>query len=174
MKPKIYFAGKIGKDDWRHRIVPGLREAVWDDATLFNQSLVIDCGDWDYGGPFFVSCDHGCAHGTNSHGARTDSCYSHDSGLEERHADIFAINRYRLLRCNYVFAHIETPDCYGTLIELGMAHTEAIPIILTFARSITSAQRADMWMVEQLASGRVIAGTAKHCWDTILNRAVNP
>ena len=41
-KPKIYLAGKIGKNDWRHFLVPGLRNCEWKDCPLmpstFNMS----------------------------------------------------------------------------------------------------------------------------------------
>ena len=69
-KPVVYLAGKIAKHDWREQIV-FLRDGV-DAANperdLFNPELAIDCPDFIYGGPFFVSCDHGCGHGAGMHG----------------------------------------------------------------------------------------------------------
>ena len=61
VKPNIYIAGKIGKNDFRHALIPGLREHHPDSGPL-------DCGAFRYVGPFFESCDHGCRHGRNSHG----------------------------------------------------------------------------------------------------------
>jgi hypothetical protein len=73
-KPTVYLAGKIGRNDWRHELVPELRGTVNGDCldpepVLFDPTLRIDCGDFVYVGPFFVSCDHGCFHGPASHGA---------------------------------------------------------------------------------------------------------
>lgn len=74
----IYLAGKIAKNDWRHTIVNGLRKAVDffdDDGVRLNQpwytwpplpKAIFDYHT--YTGPFFISCDHGCAHGPNEHG----------------------------------------------------------------------------------------------------------
>ncbi len=61
-KPNVYFAGKIGKNDWRHGLVPALRGHDWGDCA-------IDTEAYRYVGPFFVSCDHGCNHNPHGHGA---------------------------------------------------------------------------------------------------------
>ena len=59
--PALYLAGKIGKNDWRHPLIPGLRERTWSDGPIITPT-------YEYVGPFFVACSHGCAHGPNSHG----------------------------------------------------------------------------------------------------------
>lgn len=90
----IYLAGKIAKNDWRHSIVntiwAGFSDQFYQDygkttignpnyrwpllrRAIFNQHT--------YTGPFFISCDHGCAHGDNLHGvaavdaSRNDKAY---------------------------------------------------------------------------------------------------
>ena len=51
MKPRVYLAGTMVKNDWRHYLVPGLREHDGSDGSL-------ELPDFTYVGPFFVSCDH--------------------------------------------------------------------------------------------------------------------
>lgn len=67
---RIYLAGKVAKDCWRQEHVPGIRWA-------YNDSGLSDHEPWPeiemahgltYVGPYFTSCDHGCAHGPNRHG----------------------------------------------------------------------------------------------------------
>lgn len=82
---KFYFAGKIGRDDWRHSIVLGLRDAIRDIqvedyghgdaiARLPEEWPVLRgavLGQHDYVGPFFMPPigETGIqAHGDNRHG----------------------------------------------------------------------------------------------------------
>ena len=80
----IYLAGKIARNDWRHAIVADLRTAFNDDFYgAWGHELGAVVADpsyrWpvlrrsifnhhNYTGPFFISCNHGCAHGDNLHG----------------------------------------------------------------------------------------------------------
>jgi hypothetical protein len=62
-KPRVYFAGKIGRNDWRHRIVPNLCGSVTatdasEEKLLFDPSFVLDCKFFNYGGPFRVSANN--------------------------------------------------------------------------------------------------------------------
>jgi hypothetical protein len=88
---KIYFAGKISHSDWRHKIIPNLRNASNDVGVGSSCPEIEHVGHLGryathsiefniqpnprnvpvpalYVGPFFVGCDHGCFHGKNSHG----------------------------------------------------------------------------------------------------------
>jgi hypothetical protein len=73
---KIYLAGKIRKQCWRHAIVKDLHMTngniaggtcpdpdVWDACTwpILPKAVF---GAHDYVGPYFFSCDHGCWHRT--------------------------------------------------------------------------------------------------------------
>ena len=80
---KVYLAGKISKNCWRHSLVPDLRgylvgncidspyvadervdRLYWDELpTIFDGVSCV--------GPYFASCDHGCYHGDGSHGLQT-------------------------------------------------------------------------------------------------------
>jgi very-short-patch-repair endonuclease len=139
----IELAGKIAKNDWRHDIVKDLR---W----LYSDSDYVDSEPWpiaedaigpgvDYVGPYFITCDHGCAHGrdhafmggcsedppihigdtTGGHG-----CYLFERREYAAHRCIEAINR-----CDVMVAVI-TPDAHGTLVEVGYAHALGKEIML--------------------------------------------
>src|ERR671920_11972 len=103
-KPRVYFAGKIAREnDWRHDIAgEHLHRVVGNDEDLFDPSLTVDCGSFIYVGPFFVGCGPGFAHGAVN---------------PTRRKQVFDINRIRLLKADWVFAYIESADCYNTLIE---------------------------------------------------------
>jgi hypothetical protein len=170
-KPRIYLAGKIHKNDWRHPIVPGLRDTlIYTDEKdmMFDQDFVVDCRSFNYGGPFFVACDHGCFHGPNSHGVgildneRGDDPIPADN-IAARRAKIFDINKQRLTAADLVFAYIEDMTCYGTLVELGMAALNGKPVTIGLAPSLTLAERDDLWMAAQTAT-RVLIGSAADCW----------
>jgi hypothetical protein len=185
-KPKIYFAGKIGKNDWRHRIVDprcnyhwGLRGAVSaqgnDHDDLFDPAFTLDCLGFEYVGPFFIACDHGCAHGPTDHGvALTErGCVEVGGSLATRRKRIFDVNRARVLKADWVFAYIESADCYGTLIELGMAHAKGTPIGVGFASGIPASVRDDLWMAGQAARpGCVFSGSAERCWELFEHTAL--
>lgn len=79
---KVYLAGKIGADDWRHTIVDGLEHAamaLWNEPFTDDMWAVRMCdrlegsvyGGHDYTGPFFMpNCGHtadGCANDPHTH-----------------------------------------------------------------------------------------------------------
>jgi hypothetical protein len=172
-KPRIYFAGKIGKNDWRHDIVPGLRGAALDpdnadpETDPFNPHLQIDCRSYVYCGPFFVSCDHGCAHGPNTHGVGNGGCIVgfDDQTSYQLHSKVFAINALRLRSADLVFAYLESATAYGSLIELGMAQAHGIPIGLR----LPPTDSADLWMAFHAATA-VFEGAHMDCWEQFRRR----
>lgn len=122
-KMKIYLAGKIEKNCWRHSIVDSLRGGTLADGNAPWHSRNMErsiFGIHDYTGPFFVGCDHGCYHGYNSHGVGVVS-----SGCESTPAPTKQETVDRCLRAirasQLVFVWIDALDCYGTLCEMGFA-----------------------------------------------------
>lgn len=126
----IYLAGKIRKNDWRTGRYP--IKSAWD--ALDHRGS----GPWpivrehvhgmDYVGPFFMSCDHGCAHGPETHGVGAgdvvEGAYPAPSRSEVIMRCLNAIER-----ADIFFAWFGAEqDCdknhvtaYGTLTELGYA-----------------------------------------------------
>lgn len=108
--PRVYIAGKISKNDFRHRLVPGLAH------HSFGQEEIITL-DFIYVGPFFVSCDHGCYHGKGTHGVMNElGC---QEVLEHTRLDVISNNNAAIDRADVVFVYITATDCYGTLVEIG-------------------------------------------------------
>ena len=126
MKPRVYFAGKIGKNDWRHDLVPGLRGHEWKDGPIVTNSF-------DYIGPFFVASNHGGNHGPNRHGAVGDE-FSFNQNYDQQ--DVIDNNNASLDSADMVFAYITANDCYGTLIEVGWALAKHMRVALLFAPGI--------------------------------------
>lgn len=118
---KIYLAGKISPDDYRHGIVPGLRDAYFasdiGDPWPELQGAVFG---HDYVGPFFISCDHGCAHGPNSHGMDAGRA-NHDTGEVVCRFEVVRRCLAAIDKADLVFAWMAGRDAHGTLVELGYA-----------------------------------------------------
>lgn len=107
---KVYLAGKIRKNCWRHALVAGLREHHWDMGALPQPTFT-------YVGPYFVSCDHGCAHQPTQHGAE-NSCVLDDSVPRQ---EVVQLCFRALQNSDLVFCYLDSRDCYGTLVEIGYA-----------------------------------------------------
>lgn len=138
MKPAVYLAGKIDEKDWRHDLVPDLRGHLWADGP-------IDTGLYRYVGPFFVSCDHRCNHRPSSHGAAA----GYGIGESEfTRADVIRNNNQALEAADLVFAYVSSPDCYGTLHELGWVVRAGKRVAVVFAPGMPV---DDFWYVSEQA-----------------------
>jgi len=152
----IYFAGKISRNDWRHYAVSGgewgsaLRDAssrnnAWKDIV----SLGMSDGNL-YVGPFFMSCDHGCYHGENTHGATSsDPGCNGENRPSER--DVFQKAFQGIQNCDVFFVWMgeDFHEAYGTLVEIGIAKTLKKTIILAKHPKAKN----DFWFAEQCATG---------------------
>jgi len=154
-KPTIYFAGKIAKRNWRTEILGsrvGSNNNAYDNIdSLFDPKIDLreDRGSFWYGGPFFISCDHSCAHGPGRHAA-SGSCYDggYDTLLGTR-PKIWAANCALIERADHVFAYIDEADCFGTLIELGYAAALKKPLRVVFGRNVPIEKFDDLWMARE-------------------------
>lgn len=119
---KIYLAGKIKAMDWRHKLVPKLRNEGLDSlgrACTFGYMLPFFDNIALYTGPYFVSCDHSCYHGPGSHGCgNTRGCgYINPISPQQIISNCFSgINL-----CDLFFCFLNSNDAYGSLAELGYA-----------------------------------------------------
>ena len=129
--PELYLAGKISKNDWRHELVPGLSSHDWASGP-------ITTGSFSYVGPFFVSCDHGCSHGANTHGVMGKGCTEPNLGQRE----VYARNKAAVAEADLVFAYIAATDCHGTLVEIGMALSLGKRVVIALAPAMPV---ADFW-----------------------------
>jgi len=118
VKPvKFYFAGKIEKSCWRHSIVPYLRGAWWNNNGPIGYPLID--GHHEYVGPFFSSCDHGCFHRPSTHASMENPCCASNEILEPKQIVGYCIEAIN--KSDIIFAWIDDPSAYASLVEIGFA-----------------------------------------------------
>lgn len=160
---KIYLAGKITKNGWRHDIVPGLRDAGRYELGFYGYDK-IEKITWpilygrmvnghDYTGPYFVSCDHGCFHGKGrdsgpAHGWGDEGYCGYGAG-DDTKKFVTSLCRRAIEGSDLLFAWIDSPDCYGTLVEIGIAFALHKKIRIAFRRDMPWTE--DFWFAASLS-----------------------
>lgn len=170
----IYLAGKISHGDWRHGIVKNLREQFSGDCSgeICSGGYLHKNGntwvpgrapdEWpvlpnavfglDYTGPYFVSDDHGCCHGDDSHGAAADhdGLYDGPHNSDPRRGNVIKWCLDAIWRSDIVFAWIDDTTCYGTLAEIGYA--KALEKIILIAGTNRQWEHTDLWFACNMAN----------------------
>lgn len=160
---KVYLAGKIGKNDWRHSIFKGLRDSEMAVEKDLIQEKVF-CDKFEYNGPYFISCDHGCYHGENLHGRGklNDGCEengdSHKNTLEKCLKWIET--------SDLIFVWLDSKDAYGTISEIGYAKALNKPIYLAIDKKMGKEVIRDLWFIQQMANKVNYFDTAQEAWAT--------
>jgi len=121
-QPRVYLAGKISKTDWRFDLVSQLRGAEFGRP--------IDCGPFIYMGPYFIACDHGCGHQPGGHGLHHNAC-TEPLGAPTRWSVPALCHRW-ISQSDLLFAWIDGPDCFNTLIEIGWAQQLGLRTYISF------------------------------------------
>jgi hypothetical protein len=133
---KIYLAGRVSKNDWRHDLVepqegsagPGLL-----GLEEWHKAVALEMVDGNaYVGPFFIDCDHACCHGTDKHGA-----ISVCTGKVSR-SNVFEKALKGIKDCDLFFAWAgkDFGEAYGTLVEIGLAHSLRKRIVIAHHPSL--------------------------------------
>ena len=142
----VYLAGKISMDDWRN-VIWSCRCAPSDPGYIaagyecdVNDSLTIT-------GPFFISCDHGCYHGDNTHGVGAGNESPNCIGDFYTRENVLSICKDQIDRAEIVFAYIDQPDCFGTLTEIGYAHAKGKDIVIVFSNKKL---KREMWFADKM------------------------
>ncbi len=154
----VYLAGKITKHGWRTQHVPSLRYA-YSDSDLYDGEPWPTIEDGiapfvHYVGPFFTSCDHGCAHGNDSHGFAGGCMTTADAHHFAEPDDTSRLNlsgRWEVAqRCldaidlaDFVIAQV-SEDAHGTIAEIGYASAKGKNIVVCYTSE--EAQR-EAWFV---------------------------
>lgn len=151
---RIYLAGAIEKHCWRHQIVPELRGVIgvgdeehFHTDDLWTLSIKNTNGDNPvlgrhiYVGPFFLSCDHGCAHGDMSHGAGADGRFYCGDGFKRDQVRSFC--KQQIDSADLVFAWINRADAYGTIWELGYAAAKKKTLVVRWPEDFDI---SEMWL----------------------------
>ena len=173
----IYLAGKIVQNGWRHSLVSGLRDVFYgscgedEDEDVWKLWPVLEKAIFNkhnYAGPFFISDDHGCYHGPNTHGLsaakysvdKPDEFTGESTDLDINltsetpavriyddvtQAKILAHCRYSIGCSTMVFAWIDDLTAFGTIAELGYAHAQNKKIFIAGNKRFD-----DLWFVYQL------------------------
>jgi len=157
---KIYLAGKVHADCWRHTVVDDLWGCHWGDS-----GQISIFGIHAYMGPFFTYFGHGMDHGDDRHGSGLidwqwvgprdhDVIAKTDMGIEVEPDRQKVINQcfYAISQSDMIFAWIDDPSCFGTLVEIGYA--------LSLKKRVWLASPdppSDLWFAWHSAERRLIA-----------------
>ena len=146
----VYLAGKIRKNDWRSAIVTDIRSiASGTDYILSDHTVKTIINSLWVSGPFFISCDHGCYHGDQSHGVGAGGCGCCGEGRGVPASVVTKVCQRQIDRSNFVFAYIEDETCFGTLCEIGYAIGKGIPVTVLFS---SHEIRTKMWFIAEIAN----------------------
>lgn len=149
---KVYLAGKIGKNDWRTSIV-GAHAGLGDhDAAAewpVRARAVLE--RHDYVGPYFIACDHGCAHGRDSHGVVAPQPGCFDSAPR---ALVVERCLEAVQRADLVFAWVDSVTAYGTIFELGYARALGKPVVVAHPRGFYDA--SDLWFARAASTTLIV------------------
>ena len=148
----VYLAGKIEANGWRQQIVDIRNNISGDEKDKIRKGITLNYNDnIRIACPFFLSCDHSCYHGNNSHGVGLNNyhpdgerydCYAKTDHFSEEEVKSICLNQIK--RSDIIFAYINDNTCYGTLYELGYAAALNKPILLLFD---SSERRNNMWFI---------------------------
>lgn len=153
--PRFYLAGRIEDPGWRHEVVAGLRDAYGTDQLGRRDPWPIlegaVCGLFDYVGPYFVSDDHSCAHGTGTHGTTDDVCIPASAGLDHGwdaglRAWVWGECMAAISRADVVFAWLDGPEAHGTIFELGATMLRLKRVVIAVPPGLS----ADLWFPLQV------------------------
>ena len=146
--PRLYLAGKIEKNCWRHSVVPSLRGHAPSQGALITT-------DFTYTGPFFVSCDHGCYHGPATHGvrgAKASICCAEPLSHGGGHRGVIARCLAGIRSSDLLFAYINARECYGTIAEIEHALYLKKHVVVAFAPGLACRHHNEFWFVTERAN----------------------
>lgn len=128
-EPSFYAVGKIAKNGWRDAFDIAMPN---DWGEYVGAAPATTQFGFDYLGPFFIRCDHGCTHRTESHGTYSNCQAGSD---EFRPKAVFRRSERQIQRAGFVLvwagiAEDALDTAYGSLVEVGIAHALNKPILL--------------------------------------------
>jgi hypothetical protein len=159
---RVYFAGKISNSGWmpsRH-----WREWVLGNAPetkhgfYVNEEFEVE-PNWIYAGPFFDT-DHGSTysdHGLNGKRGFNDGG---DDGMS-----IPQRSRSQIANADAVLVWLDSPDAYGTILEIGYAAASKKPIYLGLAAGeFADLHGSDLWFVREFATFSGVFTEPQELW----------
>ncbi len=174
---KIYLAGKIARNDWRHDIVQDdneLDEYSHSNRRIDWPEVPIPGTDFTYVGPFFEASGHGCGHSLGQHGTQSAM------------GDTVARCRTAIRDCDVFFAWLECETAHGTMVEIGYAYALGKTIIIAHppiekqcdecyacvtygcdSGCMGHCNRNDLWFAFQHATSVINAPNAVYAFDRV-------
>ncbi len=164
---RVYLAGKISKNGWRHKLFPGLRanDSASPEPSESRWQPVLVRDGFEYCGPYFISCDHGCMHGEGSHGVAAAQLYEtagHADACVPSQPHIINMCKEWMQASSIVFCWMDSPTAYGTLVELGWAAMLGKPVAIFFKNY--RLEHA-MWFATNLAEFCGHQETVEEAWE---------
>ncbi len=187
---RIYLAGKIEPKelDWRHSLLTGGGEfgrgpQSLDNETEWSISKGAVLGAYDYTGPYFIGCDHGCAHGSNEHGVGASEERPCINGPDRKRT--VKLCRDAIAASDLVFAWLDDVTAYGTIAEIGFASAlltrtfikrSAADMQLAFPLIVVAAPKhlPDLWFVQNMADHLIEAPDPKAALEQAIALAAPP
>jgi hypothetical protein len=161
-KLKIYLAGKIDKNDWRHSIVCGLRSHNISEGYLEADSFI-------YTGPYFQSCDHGCFHGGTSHGTMTH--FQKQRTVAQQRTFNNCLSGVK--DADLIIIYINSSDAYGTLVESGWVQILNKPHVVIFSPGIKTKNKNEFWFATMRQPLDVIYGVSEQLMRSTILRIID-
>ncbi len=164
--PRIYLAGRVSKNDWRHDLGVYMRGrfTAEDLPTLYKDKFPAEKAELDghryiYTGPWFIGCDHGGFHGPSNHGvglvdAEPLCCQPTlpEGWSEGTSRRALAQLCYDAIDSSHVVIAWLEEGAYGTVAEVGYARAKGKLVIVG---GPASKPRDDLWFAAASA-GQVI------------------
>ena len=161
--PQIFFAGKVTRDGFRDQITGNSRSM--SDGY---QEYCYSGHRFRYGGPFAISCDHGCFHYNSTHGMASGWCCGsfkdaegNDIMVERLESDPrYVVKRclHQIMTADAMVAYLDSTDCYGTLVEMGYASAIGTPIFVVLSPQM---KREEIWHATSGHTG--FSGDVEYC-----------
>ena len=170
---RVYLAGKISKNDWRHQIFAGLREYDYDRIhgdyleDLDEEREPLREWDIEYGGPYFISDDRGGFHGEGMHGRGVGRKESPLPQVKIDRAGQVVRRCFEWIKSSDVFfCWLDAEDAYGTIVELGYAAALNKRIFMAIDKKLVGSKfLKDCWFARETADNVVYTNHAREAWD---------
>jgi hypothetical protein len=168
----VYLAGKITGTAWRDEILPSWSSRRPNDGdwrTAIGCVPLPDGRSLDYAGPYWrdIYGRHG------SWRSVRDYPHAYVTDLEDR-GDLAIEIKFALARADLLFAWIDTPDCYGTIAEIGyfrawhdgvafgQQEDRKTTIVIASPRPM-----ADLWLAHSMADITILAASPAEAWKQL-------
>lgn len=173
----VYLAGKI-KSNWRDQIAPGWSYA--NESPCYSDDGCLH-GEWhavsdaipvpnhapiSLTGPFWVD---------NYGGHGSVSCETGQHSMEKMHpgggghAKTARLITWSIRSCDLLFAWIDTPDCHGTIAEIGYAFGLGK---IVFVASTTD-DCDETWVCKHMANVFITSDCPKSAWSKLIEDYTN-